>query len=137
MCKKIRIRQRSLFVFLVSLITDKTNEMITKEISVVGVSHFSAVGFHLLSLIDKGEEMEIETIIDEIESGNVLTMLHQKYGLGFDMSLFTDAQLKSLNSTFNDFTFINSRRKLGVERNGLCLLSAYCFEAIQRITSKH
>ena len=51
----------------------------------------------------------------------------------FDLSLFDAELVNELDEIFWDMAVaINERRKLGVEKNGLCLVIAYAQEQIQR-----
>ena len=49
-----------------------------------------------------------------------------------DLSIFDETKRAALVAEWQDLlNAVDARRKFGVEKNGLCLLVAYCLEGIQ------
>lgn len=93
---------------------------------------YTYLGFYLNSLVDSGEFISLSEIKIEISKRSVLIFLKSKYEDKFDISLYTKAELETLEDFFNGLNdVVDEQRKMGIEKNGLCLLIAYCFEALQ------
>lgn len=94
--------------------------------------------FEVNAAIDTGRHQDItpDEIREKALDGNVIPFIKDKLGDDIDLSLFFDPKtlgelrdtLKVVAGTLHG----RERRKVGVERSGLCLLVAYAVEAIQR-----
>jgi len=94
---------------------------------------YTFLGFHFNSLVDAGEVLDLQQTHDKIRSKSLFKWLKAKYDSSLDISLFSEEQLDKIESFFESLSIsTNERRKMGIEKNGLCLLVAYCFEAAQR-----
>lgn len=93
---------------------------------------YTYLGFYLNSLVDNGEFISLFDIKREINKRNVLNFLKSQYEDKFDISLYTEEELEALEEFFHGLNdAVDEQRKMGIEKNGLCLLIAYCFEALQ------
>lgn len=93
---------------------------------------YTYLGFYLNSLVDSGEFISLSEIKIEISKRTVLSFLKSKYEDKFDISLYTKTELETMEDFFNGLNdVVDEQRKMGIEKNGLCLLIAYCFEALQ------
>ena len=93
---------------------------------------YTYLGFYLNSLVDSGEFISLSEIKIEISKRTVLSFLKSKYEDKFDISLYTKTELETIEDFFNGLNdVVDEQRKMGIEKNGLCLLIAYCFEALQ------
>lgn len=94
----------------------------------------TTLGFSLNSLLDHGETASIEDVHKHISDGSLFTWLSGTYGGGIDLSLYQPEDETAVLDLFGNLaSAVNARRKFGVERNGLALLAAYCFEGLQRL----
>ena len=94
---------------------------------------YTFLGFHFNSLVDAGEVLDLQETHEKIRSKSLFKWLKTKYADSLDISLFSEEQLDKIESFFESLSIAtNERRKMGIEKNGLCLLVAYCFEAAQR-----
>lgn len=93
---------------------------------------YTYLGFYLNSLVDSGEFISLSEVKIEISKRTVLSFLKSKYEDKFDISLYTKAELETIEDFFNGLNHaVDEQRKMGIEKNGLCLLIAYCLEALQ------
>src|SRR5687767_4316600 len=98
---------------------------------------YTFLGFHFNSLVDAGEVLDLQETHDKIRSKSLFKWLKSKYSDSLDVSLFSKEQLDKIEDFFESLSIVtNERRKMGIEKNGLCLLVAYCFEATQREENK-
>lgn len=94
---------------------------------------YTFLGFHFNSLIDAGEVLDLRETHQKIRSVSLFPWLKTKFGDSLDLSLFTDEDIRQIESFFESLSIAtDEKRKMGIENNGLCLLVAYCFEAAQR-----
>lgn len=94
---------------------------------------FTFLGFHFNSLVDAGEILDLKTTHEKIRSKQLFKWLKIRYGNRLDISLFNKIQLGEIESFFESLSVATDEsRKMGIEKNGLCLLVAYCLEAAQR-----
>jgi len=92
---------------------------------------FTALGFLVNSLVDKGERITKEDMYKHIEDRTVWTLLEEKLGNRW-LSLYNDVQRNELMDHFaSSANAIDAEDKYGVVNNGYCLLIAYLFEAVQ------
>lgn len=94
---------------------------------------YTFLGFHFNSLVDQGEELDLQQTHDKIRKKELFPWLKEQFGDLLDISLFSESDIDIIESYFESMSnAVNERRKFGVTKNGLCLLVAYCFEAAQR-----
>jgi hypothetical protein len=94
---------------------------------------FTFLGFYFNSLVDSGEFLDLRETHDKIRSKRLFEWLMTMYSDRLDISLFTKEQLIEIEGFFESLSVsTDEARKMGVEKNGLCLLVAYCLEAAQR-----
>lgn len=94
---------------------------------------FTFLGFHFNSLVDQGEFVELKLMHNKISSGNLFDWLTDLFGNKLDFSLFTKEEINKIESFFLSLSEnTDESRKMGIDKNGLCLLVAYCFEGAQR-----
>lgn len=92
---------------------------------------FTALGFLVNSLVDKGEHISKEDMYKHIENRTVWTLLEEKLGNRW-LSLYNDVQRSEFMDYFeSSANAIDAEDKYGVSNNGYCLLVAYIFEAVQ------
>lgn len=93
---------------------------------------FTFLGFYFNSLIDSGEFLDIKETNKKIEDRKLFEWLKNLYGDRLDISLYTDVELSKLENFFGSLSWnVDAERKMGVSKNGLCLLVAYCLEGAQ------
>lgn len=93
---------------------------------------YTFLGFYLNSIIDNGGFVELEIIQSKINDKAVLSYLKEKFGDELDISLYTEPEISKLEEYFyNLHSAVDARRKFGIEKNGICLLVAYCLNALQ------
>lgn len=98
---------------------------------------FTYLGFHFNSLVDSGEYLDLKETHLHINEMTLFSWLKGKYVNRFDISLFKEEELIVIESFFANLSFnIDAERKMGVTKNGLCLLIAYCFEGAQSKASE-
>lgn len=94
---------------------------------------YTFLGFYFNSLVDSGEVLDLQTTHDKIRSKSLFKWLMTKYADRLDISLFSTEQLDKIEIFFESLSLAtDERKKMGIEKNGLCLLVAYCLEAAQR-----
>lgn len=94
---------------------------------------YTFLGFHFNSLLDAGEFLDLNETHRKIRSKSLFSWLVDKFGTSLDISLFTEKELREIEEFFENLSVsVDEQRKMGVEKNGLCLLVAYCFEGAQR-----
>ena len=92
---------------------------------------FTALGFLINSLVDKGEHISKEDMYLHIENRTVWALLEDKLGNRW-LCLYTEVQRNELVDFFaSSANAIDAEDKYGVVQNGYCLLLAYLFEAVQ------
>ena len=73
----------------------------------------------------------LEIIQSKINDKAVFSYLNEKLE-ELDISLYTEYEIREIEEYFyNLYSAVDARRKFGIEKNGVCLLVAYCFEALQ------
>lgn len=93
---------------------------------------YTLLGFSLNSIIDRGEVLDIQETRNAINGERLFPWLKDKYGRDIDISLYSDSDLREINDLFANLNnVVDAESKLGIKRNGLCLLVAYCIEGIQ------
>lgn len=99
---------------------------------------YTFLGFYLNSLVDSGEFISLSEMKKAIDNKSVFCFLKSQYKDRLDISLYTEEELTRLEEFFYGLNnVVDEQRKMGIEKNGLCLLIAYCFQAIQHDPEKH
>jgi hypothetical protein len=94
---------------------------------------YTFLGFYFNSLVDSGEVLDLRETHSKIRSKKLFEWLMSMYSDRLDISLFTKDQLNKIEDFFESLSIATDEaRKMGIEKNGLCLLVAYCLEAAQR-----
>lgn len=95
-------------------------------------------------LLDTGkyDDISIEEVHEQIDSGNILRFLRERAGSDIDLSIHLDTDthgdfetvyVEYLQSIYNAYAG-DERRRWGVENKGVCLLVAWTNEIIQQGT---
>lgn len=95
---------------------------------------YTQLGFAVTSLMDSEELLDVDQARQYVEDGSLFTWLGRRYDGEIDLSLYEDADREDVLERFravSDTT--DSRRNFGIERNGLALLAAWCFEILQEM----
>jgi hypothetical protein len=84
-------------------------------------------------LVDSGESLDLSDTHDKLDNGGLFNWLKFKFGDRLDISLYSQEELNSIEEFFGSLSnVVDEERKMGISKNGLCLLVAYCFEGIQQ-----
>jgi len=95
--------------------------------------NFSFLGFYFNMLVDNGEFINLSDTHDKLNNGGLFIWLKSIFGDRLDISLYTNEELNSIEEFFSSLSnAVDEERKMGITKNGLCLLVAYCFEGIQQ-----
>jgi len=98
---------------------------------------FTHLGFLLNALLDRGSALDIDDTRKHIDDGSLFNWLTETFGNDIDLSLYRPDDEATVLGLFESVAnAANSRRKFGVERNGLALLVAYCFEGLQQLHAR-
>jgi hypothetical protein len=93
---------------------------------------YTLLGFGVVSLMDQGEGLPMDDAHKHVEDRSLFTWLKQQFGDHLDLSLYQDANRAEVLERFaSPSNAADSCRKFGVGHDGLALLAAYCFEALQ------
>lgn len=90
---------------------------------------FTFIGLQLATILDTGANESVDIIEEKLRNNLLFLYLTKKYDI--DMTLFKEIELNEIENLFYDIAVI-SRKKMGIQKNGLCLLIMCCFEAAQR-----
>ncbi len=104
------------------------------------ITNLTFLAFYLNSAIDTGKysDLSYDRVAREIEKGSIFPFLRNHLKDNIDLSIFDASKEAELLAEWQDMLIaMSSRRKFGVENNGLCLLLAYCIESIQRRQDKN
>jgi hypothetical protein len=97
-----------------------------------GKSIFTALASQLLSLLDTGKKIDLDNTHVHIRDKTLFSWLQEKFPDRIDLSLYKGEDLTYMLEQFNTWSYvIDERRKMEVKHNGICLLIAYCLEAIE------
>lgn len=92
---------------------------------------FTFLGFTFNWLVDMGAHESIKVVKNKIEEESLFSWLETKYPNDVDFSLFTREQLLQIEKHFYQLTQMDERKKMGITKNGICLLVGYCFNSAQ------
>jgi len=98
------------------------------------ITILTMIAFELNAALDSGKhEISFHDVHRHLQAGSVFSFLKQRLGAEIDLSLLMDDKEQLLVSEWQGFSnAIDSRRKFGVQKNGLCLLLAYAIQSIQQ-----
>lgn len=95
---------------------------------------YTWLGFQLTALLDQGRAVDIDDTRKHAEEENLFGWLKEQFGDDIQLGLYEDDDRAEVSERFASLAnAVDSRRKFGVERNGLALISAWCFEMIQEL----
>jgi hypothetical protein len=95
---------------------------------------YTQLGFVIASLLDRENPLDPELVREYIKDGSLFTWLSLRYDGAIDLSLYETADQTDVLERFGSILeTTDSRRKFGVERDGLALLAACCFEVLQQM----
>lgn len=93
---------------------------------------FLSLASQLLSLVDSGKKLDIIGTHKHIREKTLFSWLTEQFGGRIDLSSYTKAEQAEMIEFFVSLSqVVDERRKMGIESNGLCLLLAYCIEAME------
>jgi hypothetical protein len=86
----------------------------------------------LNAALDAGKSIPLDAVSAAMEARTVLDFLKGKLGNDLDLSLWdNDDRIEMQNEWHSMDNAIDPARKLGVRRNGLCLLIAFILEGVR------
>jgi len=95
---------------------------------------YTHLGFAVTALLDREEPLAAEEAHQYVEDGSLFAWLSRRYDGEIDLSIFEAADRDDVLGRFRALAEVaDSRRKFGIERNGLALLAAWCFEVLQQM----
>lgn len=95
--------------------------------------NFTYLGFYFNMLVDNGDFLELSETHDKLDNRGLFIWLKSIYGERLDISLYTKEELNYIEDFFGNLSnAVDEESKMGIRKNGLCLLVAYCFEGIQQ-----
>ena len=103
------------------------------EILKFQAEYFCQLGLQINGLVDKGEFLTIDEVFEMAESETLVKWLDEKVNLFY----WGEAEKRIMSMEFFALTnVIDPAGKMGIENNGLVLLSSFCFEFIQTPPSR-
>lgn len=94
---------------------------------------FTYLGFHFNSLVDSGEFIDLKQTHQKIQDKKLFSWLKDKFGDRMDISLYTENELNEIENFFAALSWnVDEDRKMGISKNGLCMLVAYCLDGAQK-----
>lgn len=95
-------------------------------------NRFSSLAKQLVSLLDAGKKLDIDETHQHIRNGTLFSWLEEKFPDRVDMSQHHESDLLFMQQQFALWSkVVDERRKLEIKHNGICLLIAYCIEAVE------
>lgn len=95
---------------------------------------YTQLGFAVAALLDREEPLTAEQAHDYVRDGSLFGWLGRRYDGEIDLSLFEAADREAVLERFRALAdATDARRDFGIERNGLALLAAWCFEVLQEM----
>lgn len=99
------------------------------------ITNLTFLAFYLNGAIDTGKyaDVDCDEVGRAIDNGTIFGFLAKRLEGDIDLSTFDATKRAELITEWQNLrNAVSARRKFGVEKNGLCLLVAYCLEGIQR-----
>jgi len=99
------------------------------------------VGFNLNAAMERGHlgEFGFSEVYDAIEQGTIVRFLAERLGQDVDLSLLMDPRDRTQHDAFAEVMRLvapafqgRERRKLFLERSGVCLMMGLVLEALQQ-----
>ncbi|MCK7633675.1 MULTISPECIES: hypothetical protein [unclassified Shewanella] len=103
------------------------------------LTQLTFIGFYLNGAQGSGryDSISITDIKTELEKGTLFPYLEKQLGQDIDTSIFSEEEKAALNAEWLEISLVtNEKRKMCVEKGGLCLLVAYVLESIQILNRK-
>jgi hypothetical protein len=94
------------------------------------ITRFTATIWTFLSVLDAGHQEDPELVWSKIQDGTVVDYLGKKYDV--DTTLLRPEDWDAVLDFFREMSGVNTRKKFGVERNGLALIIALATEGVQQ-----
>jgi len=95
---------------------------------------YTQLGFAVTALLDREEPLDAGQAQHYVEDGSLFAWLSRRYDGEIDLSLFEAADREDVLGRFQALAAVaDTRRKFGIESNGLALLAAWCFEVLQQM----
>jgi hypothetical protein len=95
---------------------------------------YTWLGFQVTALLDQGRALDIDDTRKHAVDETLFRWLKDQFGDDIQLGLYKDDDRAEVSERFASLAnAVDSRRKFGVERNGLALLGAYCFEMVQEL----
>ncbi len=96
------------------------------------VIRYTHLAFQALALADEGETLDLDETRKHAEDGTLLAWLKEELGDRIDLTYYEDADKAMLSDRFASLANATGPGDLGITRNGLALVTAYCLEALQQ-----
>lgn len=98
------------------------------------VIRYTFLAFELNHQIDEGKKLDLEETKAHIADGTLFEWLKAQFDGDIDLSIYKDEDKEKVLELFVALKEnVDSRRKFGVEKDGLSLLLAYCIEGLQEL----
>ncbi len=103
-------------------------------VDIVKLWKLTGLAFELNAALDSGKhKVSIEEVHEQAEAETVLKFLAQRFGKDLDLSGLDVTDRAELEDEWHRIdNGLDAERKVGVKRNGLCLLVAYALESIRQ-----
>lgn len=99
---------------------------------------WTTFAWQILGAIDRGRKVDPDETYSHIDDGTLLDWLSRE--LGEDYVPFyvedVDGAKARLLKNFSELVGVDTRRKFGVEHNGLCILLAFAVEMAQQTIAR-
>jgi hypothetical protein len=93
---------------------------------------FTFLAWEANAMLDAGESLDIDETREHIQDGQLIDWFARRFSEKTDLSLYeTEDKSETARVLASIDNVANSRRKFGVERDGLSLIVALCLQAIQ------
>jgi hypothetical protein len=95
--------------------------------------------WQLIAACDSGQydDLSIEDVKQHANAGTIASFMVETFGRDCDFSIFGPSEWTAISETWGSIAnAIDSRRKFGVDRKGICLLMAYALESLQMLESE-
>jgi hypothetical protein len=105
----------------------------------VRITELTFLGFYLNGALGSGkyDDISVEEVKERIRDRTIFDYLKTRLGPDIDVTGVSSEARGEVNEEWADMAdALDEARKMGVDRNGLCLLMAYILEGIQRRTPR-
>lgn len=99
------------------------------------ITNLTYLGFILNAALDSGkyDHITIQEVRQRVEEGTILEYLNGELDHGIDEFSSPEDRAELVDYWQTLANVADSRRKFGVDRNGICLLVAYVLEGLQYV----